>query len=126
VVIGFNSLGFDRLLLEVNGIRYPAHANYDLLAELWMAAGLLPEYSGAIHNGFGLDATAEANQIGNKSGHGALAPVDWQRGHISTVVDYCLHDVWLTKQLIDLLVKQGWLNDPRDRFKILEVDKPFA
>jgi hypothetical protein len=124
MVIGFNSAGFDRQLLAAQGVEYDAAKDYDLLVELWTAAGLAPSWQGGTHAGFGLEATAKANQIGHKTGHGATAPVDWQQGRVATVVDYCLHDVWLTKQLVDLVLTSGRLYDPRDRFKILEVRKP--
>ena len=62
------------------------------------------------HGGFGLDAVCEANDLGGKTGHGALAPVQWQRGEISAVINYCLMDVKLTKELFDLCQKGEVVN----------------
>lgn len=111
-VIGFNSRSFDDNVCRANGI--PVSTSYDLLVELWAAAGLGPQYEHPTHAGFGLDATAKANDLPGKTGHGALAPVQWQRGEVGNVIDYCLEDVRLTKILFDLVQETGRLRDPRD------------
>jgi hypothetical protein len=43
-----------------------------------------------------------------KTGHGAMAPVWWQQGHHSKVIDYCLNDVWLEAKLC-LYMRNGGL-----------------
>lgn len=118
-IVGFNSIGFDNRLLEANGIIIPPYKSYDLLAEIWSAAGLSREFQYPSHLGFGLDAICQANFALNKSGNGALAPIWFQRGNIGLVIDYCLHDVHLTRVLLDH-VRAGYpLRDPRDPSKFL-------
>lgn len=68
---------------------------------------------------------AYANFRISKSGNGALAPVEWQRGNIGNVIDYCLHDVYLTKRLIDRVIRSGALADPHDA-KPISIRKPGA
>ena len=97
--------------------------NYDLLRELWISAGLSPTFEGKEHGGFGLDATAKANFNLGKTGHGAIAPILWQRGEIGAVIDYCMEDVRLTVKLMDM-VYQGWLVDPRDTSWTLKMRVP--
>jgi hypothetical protein len=42
------------------------------------------------------------------------------------VIDYCLHDIHLTKRLLDRVIRTGALADPRDRARTLYVRKPGA
>ncbi len=100
LVIGFNSLAFDDRLLAANGIE--VKTDYDVLVEAWKAAGLPPYFVRGKSGGFSLGALCEATFGVGKSGSGALAPVLWQRGERGQVIDYCLHDVWLTRRLFDL------------------------
>lgn len=114
VIIGFNNLAFDNRLCKANRLNVPDEKSYDLLVEVWAAAGLGPEYQYPSHSGFGLDACVKANFLNEaKSGHGAAAPVQWQRGQIGAVIDYCLQDVRLTKLLVDKVIKEGCLNNPQ-------------
>lgn len=126
LVIGFNSLAFDNPLLAAAwGIQVPAGKSYDLLVEVWRAAGLGDKFLYPSHAGYGLQDLAVANGLPRKTGHGALAPVKWQRGEIGGVCDYCLHDVWLTKRLVTKVVRTGLLSDPKDQ-GTLKPRRPFA
>lgn len=100
--VGFNSIPFDNALLAASGWPVPpAEKCYDLLREIWAAAGLGPEFDFKTHGGYGLDAVCLKNFGSRKSGDGALAPVLWQQGKIGAVIDYCLDDIFLSKQLFD-------------------------
>ena len=88
-------------------------SGYDILVEMWIAAGLAPVFQMGTHGGFGLDATAARNLGTKKTGSGALAPVSWQRGQIGAVIDYCMEDVRLTRKLLDKILRGGKLLDPR-------------
>lgn len=117
LVIGFNSLAFDNQLCAAHGIMVRDDKSYDLLVEIWKAAGLGDEFEYPSHLGFSLDECAQANFGLSKTGHGALAPVDWQRGNIGRVIDYCLNDVYLTKLLADEVFGEGSIIDPKDSKK---------
>ena len=123
-VIGFNNVAFDDKILACAEIEIENGKSYDLLRVIWVAAGLSPVYGGVSHNGFSLDAMARANLKFCKKGSGAFAPVLWQQGKIGTLVDYCLHDVFLTVELIQIVFDQGRLIDPRDKTKMLRVRSP--
>lgn len=123
-VIGFNNVAFDDKVLGVAGIKIDSNKSYDLLREIWVAAGLYPVYSGVSHNGFSLEAMSQANLKSRKSGNGAMAPVLWQQGQIGSVIDYCLNDVFLTVELIRIVCDQERLIDPRDKTKMLRVCSP--
>lgn len=119
LVVGFNSLAFDNRLCEANGINVPDEKSYDLLVEVWKGAG-----QGKGHGGFSLDAICKANFGLEKSGHGAMAPVQWQRGEFGSVIDYCLNDVRLTKMLLDQVIRDEVVRDPRDKEKFFVVKGP--
>ena len=112
-IVGFNSITHDDVVCGHVGLK--VHTDYDLLQELWVAAGLGRKYEHPTHAGFGLDAVAIANLGTGKTMLSESAPVLWQRGEIGAVIDYCLEDVRLTKLLMDnVLDDQGRLVDPRD------------
>lgn len=127
-IVGFNSRRFDNrvVLAQVEGIvkenleKYFTIATYDILEEIWKSKGLDPDkFCWGTHGGYGLDAMCEANFGTKKSGNGALAPVDWQQGRIGTVIDYCLNDVRLTKQLLDRIFSKGNLVCPKTKGSIV-------
>jgi hypothetical protein len=122
-VIGFNSISFDNPLCRANSIDVPDDKSYDILVEIWKAAGLSPKFAYPSHSGFGLDACCHANFRTTKTGNGALAPVDWQRNNIGSVIDYCINDVKLTKQLTDQLITTGAIYDPRNLKRSLYVQR---
>lgn len=124
IVIGFNSLAFDNPLCRANGLNVSDEKSWDLLAEIWAGVGLSRTFEYPSHLGFGLDACAEVNFGFKKSGSGSKAPVDWQRGKIGKVIDYCLNDVRLTKALVDIVIAHGFILDPRDGKQFIEVGAP--
>lgn len=125
LIVSFNGLSFDNRVCAANGIEVPDAKSYDILVEMWLAAGLGPKFAFPTHMGFGLDATCEANFGTRKTGHGALAPVDFQRGKFGSLVDYCLNDIALTKQVFDQIVASGQLLDPRGSGDLLTLRAPF-
>jgi hypothetical protein len=115
VAIGFNSIPFDNAVLSATGWATPNEARcYDVLRELWAAAGLGPAFSYPSHAGYGLDDTCKANSMPGKTGNGALAPVLWQRGQVGKVIDYCLTDVHRTKLLVDRIMGAEGLYSPKN------------
>jgi len=101
-VAGFNNQGFDDPLLAANGIT--VGDSYDLCYEMRAAVGEPREFKfGVTKGGRRLDDLANANLGVQKSMHGELAPVEWQRGNRGAVIDYCMRDVMLTWRLIEKL-----------------------
>lgn len=125
LLVGFNNIPFDNNLLRANGIHINDDKCYDLLREQWRAAGLGDEFRYPSHVGFSLDATAKANLQEAKTGSGALAPIQWQRGNYGDVIDYCLMDVTLTSRLFALVRLEGELVDPRDGSVRLKMAAPI-
>jgi hypothetical protein len=113
VIASFNGDGFDSPLLAANGVVIPPEKSYDLLVEVWKAAGLGPNFHWKTHMGYGLDALCQANLGTGKTSNGALAPINFQRGHFGAVVDYNLADTWLTWRLIQRVIGTGKLICPK-------------
>ena len=113
-VVGFNSIGFDDELCRANGIN--VKTDWDMLLEIWDAAG------GRYQKGFKLDNIAEANGLGNKTGHGAIAPVQWQHGEIGHVIDYCIADVRLTWR--ERIIDRNNIVNPINHNALIELDAP--
>lgn len=116
IVGGFNNTAFDDYVLEANGISLAAVQRYDLLKELWAANG----------NRFApsrLDAVCERNFGTKKTGNGTLAPIEWQRGNYGKVIDYCMNDVRMTKQLMDAAFAGASIISPKDG-KFLVLRRP--
>jgi hypothetical protein len=139
IIAGFNNEAFDDELLKVAVLGFDdiVTRRYDLLREIWRAAGLKDTWgSPSTHGGFGLAAMCEANYGYTKSGHGADAPVDWQRGKIGSVIDYCMWDIGLTKKLMDAaLASESIINpkggtlllrNPVSHYEFLEDEQAFA
>jgi hypothetical protein len=134
VLIGFNNINFDNKLLAANGIDIPREICFDLLHAIWEADGLpVPgtlvdgeevRFDGRRHGGYGLDAVCMANFNEGKSGDGALAPVDWQRGRYGKVISYCLRDVMLTMKLWRRMINLGEIKHPKNPGTTLRFDLP--
>jgi hypothetical protein len=116
-IAGFNNINFDNQVLNVNGFaeyrEMMESKSYDILQEVWRSLGLGMQYNSETHHGYGLDDLAKVNNVGAKTGNGALAPVCWQQRKCGNVIDYCLNDVRVTKNLLDLILKTGRLKSPR-------------
>ncbi len=135
-VVDFNGYQFDKPLIEASGVlperEFPDgtiefNRHYDILREIWRAEGHDPDkFNDDTHGNYGLDACCKANFGTVKTGHGAIAPVDWQRGRVGSVIDYCLNDVRLTKQLFDQILRHGYIRNPKDPSRIIEMPDPLT
>ena len=118
LLIGFNTIGFDDKVLSYEE-EYSEESeesdiqSYDILQEMWTILGRR-------FKGSGLDNICSLNGIGSKSGNGALAPIQWQRGQIGSVINYCLNDVKLTRDLF-VLSQKGPIKSPVGLLKLRRV-----
>ena len=120
ILVGFNSISFDNNVLScvVPGLTKEKldAKSYDILVEIWKAAGLSPEFKYPSHIGYSLDAMVKANDLASgKTGNGALAPVWYQTGQWGRLINYCLADIWLTKKLLDKIIRDGKLVSPKSK-----------
>lgn len=113
--VTFNGVNFDTKVVRANDLEIPETAlQYDILREVWKAHGLDPDcFNFRTHVGYSLDDCCRANGFPVKTGNGALAPVQWQRGMRGTVIDYCQNDVEMTKTFFNAIISGVELISPR-------------
>ncbi len=110
-LIGFNSVAFDDSLCKANGMT-AIKTDFDLLREVRIASNQPPDFvRGKTRGGYNLQNLALKNLGKGKTGRGELAPKLWQEGRKQEVIDYCLNDVKLLKQLYFRFIN-GLLKDP--------------
>lgn len=126
LMVGFNINAFDDRHLALAGfVELADKLHYDILVEMWHAAGLGDKFVYPSHAGFSLDATLAANfSFLQKSGHGARAPILYQQKRFGELHGYCLDDVQLEKKLFDYILKKKVLIDPRDHSTLLRLRNP--
>jgi len=113
-IVGFNIWRFDFPVLyglpgrgRVEDLRSKCN---DLLARIWKSLGLDEEQFSELHKGWGLDAVARGTLGGTgKSGYGGDAPIWFQAGYWARLVDYCLEDVRLERDLGDFIDRHGYV-----------------
>lgn len=125
VIVGFNNWSFDDKLIAVHNIIIPKEKSYDILVEIWKSVGLGSEYVYPSHSGYSLGQICKANFNFGKTGDGGNAPVLWQQGFNGTVINYCIHDVWMSKKLLDKIIIDGYIYDPKNIGEKLFVKKPM-
>ena len=103
LLIGYNSDHFDIPLLNKY---YPG----DLTAI--KSVDLMKEIKKPLGRRIKLDSVASATLGKKKSANGVLANVWWRKGEKQKVVDYCIDDVRITKELYDHILKTGTVKYP--------------
>jgi len=103
VLIGFNSDHFDIPILN-------KYYSGDL--QQIKSIDLMKEIKKSLGRRIGLDAVAFATLGKKKSANGMLSIGWWKRGEKQKVVDYCLDDVRITKELYDYAIKNGLVKFP--------------
>ena len=98
MLIGFNSDHFDIPLLNKY---YPGELTHI------KSLDLLKEIHGVLGRRIKLDTIAEATLGEKKSGHGLQALVWWRNGERQKVIDYCIQDVKVTKNIYDYAREHG-------------------
>lgn len=85
--------------------------SFDILKNIWISLGLDPTFFTPAHKGYSLNLVAKATIGMGKSGSGANAPFLYKQGNLWKVIDYCMHDVFVTKSLYDFIAVNGYVND---------------
>jgi hypothetical protein len=113
IVAGFNTVNFDWKLLRASW-PFPAtprkSKDFDILREIWISLGLDPDhFNPSTHGGYKLDDVAFETIGARKSGDGAHAPILYQQGKIAELIDYCIQDVKIEKELFEFIVRYGYV-----------------
>jgi DEAD/DEAH box helicase domain-containing protein len=113
-VIGFNTWAFDFPAIwglpkreRVTQLQLKSN---DLLRRIWQALGYDPDhFTKETHGGWSLDNVAGGTIGRKKIGYGGDAPRWYQNGEIERVINYCLDDVALERDLSDFIDKYGYV-----------------
>lgn len=113
-ITGFNHVAFDLPVIwgMPRGQRVaqiPEDRCNDLLRRIWQAQGLNPNVFSDRHKGWGLDAVCLATLGRGKTGYGGDAPKWFQGGQWVKLIDYCLQDVALTRDLDRFISRYGYV-----------------
>lgn len=130
VIVSYNGMGFDVPVIEgITGERLEFDTHVDLLSMIKAQTGRL--------NGHGLDNVAQYTLGYGKSGSGALAPVMYKEARVKLssegddnfrdgvnklieLVNYCLNDVCLTRDLLIFLKEHGYLIGPNGPINLIK------
>jgi len=96
---------------DVNRYSWLEAKSDDLRARVYISQQLDPmAYDPNLHGGWSLDNVAKAT-LGSegKSGNGTGAPALYKQGLWGRLLDYCMQDVKLTKELVEFSDKHGYL-----------------
>lgn len=103
LLVGFSSNKFDLPILERTlGLDLMSYPRFDISDEIERQTGRL----------IGLSKLAEANLKINKSGNAVGAPDLYRAGKMEELKKYCEQDVKVTKEIYDLIKKNGELLIP--------------
>lgn len=118
VCVGFNNIKFDNAVLRTADINIDDRKSYDILFEIGRKTGNI--------KGCSLENVVQTNfpNAAGKNGKGALAPILWQQGYHTKVIDYCLNDVRLTKMLMDRILRFGELRNPIKSGEVIKIRRP--
>lgn len=115
LLVGFNSIEFDKPVLENFTQMSLTVAHYDILQEVWKAVGKK-------FKGYGLGPISQRTLGIGKSGTGEHAPILFKQGRFAELLDYNLNDVYMTRMLYNHILETGSIMDISN--KPLELNVP--
>jgi hypothetical protein len=116
--VSFNGTGFDNLLLQdLLGRHINLNYHFDILKKI--------KESGCPWKGNKLGEVCSRTVGLDKTGVGAHAPALAKMGRWGELFNYCLQDVYITRQLAQHIRKEGWIIGPELQQVELEVPEWF-
>lgn len=127
LVVGFNTVNFDWKLLRATYFSGCAarelkrrSVDFDILREIWISLGLNPDvFNPKTHGRYKLDDVAHETIGLSKTGDGTKAPILFQEGKLYELIDYCVQDVKIEKELFEWVVENGFVIRNKQPIKIL-------
>lgn len=111
LLVGYNLVGFDLPVMEKYGLPPAADLDvFDLMLDIQAVSGW---------RFVKLDKIATATLGVGKSAEGTMAVEWWKQGEVQKIIDYCLQDVKVTRDLFLHGLNQGWV-------KIEKAEGPAA
>lgn len=81
----------------------------DVLRRIWESKGLDGDVFTGAHKGWSLDNVTLGTLGVGKIGNGAEAPIWYQNGELHRVINYCVDDVTLERDLVNFIDKYGFV-----------------
>jgi DEAD/DEAH box helicase domain-containing protein len=125
-VSGFNTWSFDFPVIwglpARQRVRQLTITCDDLLRRIWIALGLNPDvFDGRTHGGWGLDPVAKATIGQSKTGDGAAAAKLYKAGEWAALIDYCVNDAKMERDLVAFVDRYQYVLNPAKRAKPLAI-----
>lgn len=105
LLVGWNTIDFDSEAIAGVSGKYIIVPQFDMLAEAWKSLGKRKK-------GWKLTEVAKRTLGVEKNNDGRFASELAQSGQWGKLFDYCLNDVFMTKELYNHVVENGSLPDP--------------
>jgi DEAD/DEAH box helicase domain-containing protein len=112
LVVGYNIRGFDLPVLVPYGLKMKRVDSFDILYDL--EALTRQRY-------LKLEAVARGTLGTGKSADGLMAVEWWKKGEIQKIIEYCIQDVKVTKDVFEFGRQNGFVRIQRSEEKIVQV-----
>lgn len=114
LIVSWNGLQFDTPVIEALTKGKVTAPQYDILDHCWRALG-------SKKKGYRLGEVATRTIGMGKTGQGDSAPKLVAEGRWAELYDYCLNDVYLTRELVNHVIDVGGVIDTEGNLLRLEV-----
>lgn len=112
LVVGYNIRGFDLPVLATYGLDVPRLDVFDLMYDLETLTR---------QRYLKLDAVARGTLGETKSADGLQAVEWWKAGDVQKIIDYCIQDVKVTRDIFQFGRQNGYVKIQRSEEKIVDV-----
>jgi DEAD/DEAH box helicase domain-containing protein len=112
LVIGYNIRGFDLPVMAAYGLDLKRLDVFDIMYDLQTLTR---------QQFLKLEAVARGTLGAGKSADGLMAVEWWKKGEIQKIIDYCLQDVKVTRDVFQFGRQNGFVRIQRSEEKITEV-----
>jgi DEAD/DEAH box helicase domain-containing protein len=121
-ILSFNGVKFDLPIIEgIYGEKVGVKHHLDMLQLIWDATTT----HGSHKAGYKLTECCQRSLGTSKNGDGLLAPALAEQGRWCELIDYCVHDVLLTKNLFKFAQEHGGVVSPEGEILILDFPEWF-
>ena len=112
LVVGYNIRGFDLPVMAAYGLRLPKLDVFDIMYDLETLSR---------QRYLKLEAVARGTLGTGKSADGLLAVEWWKKGEVQKIIDYCMQDVKVTRDVFQFGRQNGFVKIQRSDDKVVEV-----
>ncbi|MCM2277473.1 MAG: ribonuclease H-like domain-containing protein [Oligoflexia bacterium] len=112
LVVGYNIRGFDLPVMVPYGLNVQRVDAFDIMYDLETLTR---------QRFLKLEAVARGTLGAGKSADGLMAVEWWKKGEIQKIIDYCLQDVKVTRDVFQFGRQNGFVKIQRSEEKIVEV-----